>query len=37
LPGVKYEVVRGVYDTAGVEKRRQGRSRYGNKKPKVKS
>ena len=37
LPGVKYEVVRGVYDTAGVEKRRQGRSRYGAKKPKVKA
>lgn len=37
LPGVKYEVVRGVYDTAGVEKRRQGRSRYGAKRPKVKA
>ena len=37
LPGVKYEVVRGVYDTAGIEKRRQGRSRYGTKKPKVKA
>lgn len=37
LPGVKYEVVRGVYDTAGVEKRRQGRSRYGAKRPKIKN
>ena len=37
LPGVKYEVVRGVYDTQGVEKRRQSRSRYGTKKPKVKA
>lgn len=34
LPGVRYQVVRGVLDTAGVEARRQGRSRYGNKKPK---
>lgn len=37
LPGVKYEVVRGIYDTQGIEKRRQGRSRYGTKKPKVKA
>lgn len=34
LPGVRYKVVRGVYDAQGVESRRQGRSRYGNKKPK---
>lgn len=34
LPGVKYQVVRGVYDCAPVEERRQGRSRYGAKKPK---
>jgi small subunit ribosomal protein S12 len=34
LPGVKYQVVRGVYDTAPVEGRRQGRSLYGAKKPK---
>ena len=34
LPGVKYEVVRGIYDTAGIDKRRQGRSRYGTKRPK---
>lgn len=34
LPGVNYKVVRGVYDTAGVEARRQARSKYGAKKPK---
>jgi len=34
LPGVRYKVVRGVYDAAGVEARRQGRSLYGAKKPK---
>lgn len=34
LPGVKYHVVRGHYDSTGVEGRRQGRSRYGTKKPK---
>ena len=34
LPGVRYHVVRGVLDTAGVEGRRRGRSRYGAKKPK---
>lgn len=34
LPGVKYHVVRGHYDSTGVESRRQGRSRYGTKKPK---
>ena len=34
LPGVRYKVVRGVYDSQGVEKRRQGRSCYGAKKPK---
>lgn len=33
LPGVKYKVVRGVYDTLPVEGRRQGRSLYGAKKP----
>jgi small subunit ribosomal protein S12 len=31
LPGVKYHIVRGKYDAAGVENRRQGRSRYGAK------
>jgi len=35
LIGVRYHIVRGVLDTQGVEKRRQSRSRYGNKKPKV--
>lgn len=34
LPGVRYKVVRGVYDTQGVENRRQARSRYGAKAPK---
>lgn len=34
LPGVRYHVVRGSLDTAGVEGRRQGRSKYGAKKPK---
>ena len=34
LPGVRYHVVRGTLDTAGVEERRQGRSKYGTKKPK---
>ena len=31
LPGVKYHIVRGKFDTTGVENRRQGRSRYGTK------
>ena len=34
LPGVRYHIVRGTLDTAGVEERRQGRSKYGVKKPK---
>ena len=34
LPGVRYHVVRGVLDTLGVQERRQGRSKYGAKKPK---
>src|SRR3989338_7163039 len=34
LPGIRYHIVRGVLDTQGVDKRRQGRSLYGNKKPK---
>jgi len=34
LPGVRYKVIRGVLDTAGVEDRRAARSRYGTKKPK---
>jgi len=36
LPGVRYHVVRGSLDTLGVDKRRQGRSKYGAKKPKEK-
>lgn len=32
LPSVKYHIVRGKFDTSGVENRRQGRSRYGAKK-----
>ncbi len=31
LPGVKYHIVRGVYDTAGVEGRKTSRSKYGTK------
>lgn len=34
LPGFRYHIVRGVLDTTGIEKRRQGRSLYGTKKPK---
>ena len=34
LPGVRYHVVRGALDTSGVDKRRQGRSKYGAKRPK---
>lgn len=34
LPGVRYHIVRGALDTAGVDKRKQGRSKYGAKKPK---
>ncbi|HHJ39755.1 MAG: 30S ribosomal protein S12 [Methylothermaceae bacteria B42] len=33
LPGVRYHVVRGALDAAGVDGRRQGRSKYGTKKP----
>ena len=32
LPGVRYHVVRGTLDTAGVEERNRGRSKYGTKK-----
>jgi small subunit ribosomal protein S12 len=35
LPGVRYHIVRGVLDTAGVENRKQTRSRYGTKKVKA--
>jgi small subunit ribosomal protein S12 len=34
LPGVRYHIVRGTLDTSGVTDRRQGRSRYGAKRPK---
>jgi len=34
LPGVRYHIIRGALDAAGVEGRRQGRSLYGTKKPK---
>ncbi len=34
LPGVRYHIVRGTLDTAGVENRVQGRSKYGTKRPK---
>jgi small subunit ribosomal protein S12 len=36
LPGVRYHTVRGSLDTSGVNDRRQGRSKYGTKKPKDK-
>jgi small subunit ribosomal protein S12 len=35
LPGVRYHIIRGTLDASGVEKRRQGRSKYGNKRPKA--
>ena len=34
LPGVRYHIIRGALDTAGVQKRGQGRSKYGAKRPK---
>ena len=37
LPGVRYHIVRGALDTAGVEGRTQRRSKYGTKRPKAKS
>ncbi len=36
LPGVRYHIVRGTLDTAGTDKRKQGRSKYGTKRPKTK-
>ena len=36
LIGVRYHVIRGTLDTAGVQDRKQGRSKYGAKKPKTK-
>ncbi|HEY4506320.1 MAG TPA: 30S ribosomal protein S12 [Candidatus Paceibacterota bacterium] len=37
LPGVRYHIVRGRYDTSGIDSRRRGRSKYGTKAPKQKS
>ena len=37
LPGVRYHIIRGRYDTQGVEGRRKGRSLYGQKRPKDKA
>lgn len=34
LPGVRYHIIRGTLDAAGVNDRRQGRSKYGTKRPK---
>ncbi|MFH0930729.1 MAG: 30S ribosomal protein S12 [Candidatus Zixiibacteriota bacterium] len=34
LPGVRYHIIRGTLDTSGVGERKQGRSKYGTKKPK---
>ncbi len=36
LPGVRYHIIRGALDTAGVQKRSQGRSKYGAKRAKAK-
>ena len=36
LPGVRYHIIRGSLDTAGVQNREQGRSKYGAKRPKKK-
>ena len=36
LPGVRYHIVRGIFDTGGVENRKQQRSKYGAKKPNAK-
>ncbi len=35
LPGVRYHIIRGTLDAAGVEGRKQGRSKYGAKRPKA--
>ena len=34
LPGIRYHIVRGILDTSGVDNRKQGRSKYGTKRPK---
>jgi len=36
LPGVRYHIIRGTLDTVGVANRKQGRSKYGAKRPKAK-
>lgn len=36
LPGVRYHIVRGTLDSAGVQNRMQGRSKYGSRRPKAK-
>ena len=36
LPGTRYHIIRGTLDTAGVANRKQARSKYGAKRPKVK-
>ncbi|MBU1099965.1 MAG: 30S ribosomal protein S12 [Bacteroidetes bacterium] len=36
IPGVRYHILRGTLDTSGVADRKQGRSKYGTKKPKAK-
>ncbi|KRM54195.1 hypothetical protein FC18_GL000413 [Lacticaseibacillus sharpeae JCM 1186 = DSM 20505] len=36
LPGVRYHIIRGALDTAGVDGRMQSRSKYGAKRPKAK-
>lgn len=36
LPGVRYHIIRGSLDTSGVQNRKQGRSKYGEKRPKKK-
>ena len=35
LPGVRYHIIRGTLDTSGVKDRKQGRSKYGTKRPKA--
>ena len=35
LPGVRYHIIRGSLDTQGVDGRKQGRSKYGTKRPKA--
>jgi small subunit ribosomal protein S12 len=37
LPGVRYHIIRGALDSAGVEKRERSRSKYGTKRPKAKT